>query len=212
MNWASIFLVFLAVAIYSLVHSGLASLAVKARARRWFGPTADRWYRLAYNLLAAVTFLPVLALLGVLPDQHLYTIPFPWIILTLVVQVLAGLALVSGVLQTGVWSFLGICQLIEPAGGDSCAQEPHLVVTGLYRFVRHPLYTAGLAFIWLIPRMTVNLLTLDLGLTGYIFVGAWLEERKLLREYGDAYAGYRQRTPMLLPIPRRVTDDRSSLK
>jgi protein-S-isoprenylcysteine O-methyltransferase Ste14 len=65
--------------------------------------------------------------------------------------------------------------------------------------VRHPLYTAGLAFIWFTPLMTVNLLVLNIGLTVYIVIGAYFEERKLLREFGPAYAEYQRRTPMLVP-------------
>jgi protein-S-isoprenylcysteine O-methyltransferase Ste14 len=65
--------------------------------------------------------------------------------------------------------------------------------------VRHPLYTAGLVLIWLLPILTWNLLALNLGLTAYIFIGAYFEERKLLLEFGDSYAEYREHTPMLIP-------------
>jgi methanethiol S-methyltransferase len=47
-----------------------------------------------------------------------------------------------------------------------------------------------------------------MGLTLYILVGAVLEERKLLHEFGDVYARYQQETPMLLPrfsLLRRVS-------
>jgi len=47
--------------------------------------------------------------------------------------------------------------------------------------------------------MTWNLLALIIGLTTYIIIGAYFEERKLLNEFGDAYAEYRQHTPMLIP-------------
>jgi len=69
----------------------------------------------------------------------------------------------------------------------------------LYRFVRHPLYTAGLVFIWLTPVMTVNRLVLYLSLTVYILIGAYFEERKLQREFGKEYEDYQIRTPMLFP-------------
>jgi len=39
-------LIILAVFLYGLVHSILALPWAKARAHQWFGPTADRWYRL----------------------------------------------------------------------------------------------------------------------------------------------------------------------
>jgi protein-S-isoprenylcysteine O-methyltransferase Ste14 len=188
-------LILLAIAAYGLLHSWLASLQAKALARRSLGPTVDRVYRLAYNIVALVSLLPVLALPAILPDQPLYTIPWPWTLLTLTIQALALLALAVGVLQTGLWSFLGLEQLLS----SSQSGASHLVVGGLYRWVRHPLYTAGMIFIWLTPLMTVNVLILNLGLSAYLVIGAFFEERKLLREYGEGYRQYQQRTPMFLP-------------
>ena len=71
---------------------------------------------------------------------------------------------------------------------------------GLYRWVRHPLYTCSLLLLWLVPTMTWNLLALAIGLTVYILMGIVFEERKLLREFGPAYAEYRRRTPGLIPF------------
>lgn len=189
-------LVLLSVLVYGLVHSFLASLWAKARARRWFGALADRTYRLLYNIFAVVSFLPVLALVSLLPDQPLYTIPFPWVLITSLGQITAVAALILGVFQTDAWSFLGFRQLVRP---DAVDQPATLVIKGLYRWVRHPLYTAGLVFIWLAPVMTANLLAMNAGLTIYILVGALFEERRLLREFGQAYIDYRKNTPMLVP-------------
>jgi protein-S-isoprenylcysteine O-methyltransferase Ste14 len=191
--------VLISVLIYGLVHSLLASFWAKGTARRRMGSWVDRWYRLAYNLFATVSLLPVLALPALLTDKGLYSIPSPWVYLTLAGQLLAVVALVIGLLQTGVWSFLGLRQLIRPTEGPYTFN-----VTGLYRYVRHPLYTAGLVFIWLTPVMTSNLLALNLGLTIYLVVGAMFEERKLQQEFGEAYARYQDRTPMLIPrLPKK---------
>jgi len=56
-----------------------------------------------------------------------------------------------------------------------------------------------LLFLWLSPQVTVNSFTLYAAVTIYILIGAYFEERKLLREFGEAYADYRSRTPMLIP-------------
>ncbi len=189
-------LVLLAVLVYGVVHSFLASLWAKRGARHRFGTLADRTYRLLYNVFAVVSFLPVLALVGLLPDQPLYTIPFPWVLITSLAQITAMAALMLGLFQTDVWTFLGVRQLVQPVAGD---QPAVLVSKGLYRWVRHPLYTAGLVFIWLTPVMTANLLAMNAGLTLYIIVGALFEERKLLSEFGQAYIDYRKSTPMLVP-------------
>jgi methanethiol S-methyltransferase len=69
----------------------------------------------------------------------------------------------------------------------------------LYRWVRHPLYTAGLLFIWLTPVMTQNTLVVIIAASVYIVVGAFYEERKLEREFGAAYSEYKSKTPMLIP-------------
>jgi protein-S-isoprenylcysteine O-methyltransferase Ste14 len=191
----SFWIILLAVLLYGFVHSFLATVWMRAQAKRWFGRLADRSFRLFYNLFAFITLLPILALPVLLIDKMLYSIPFPWVVITLIVQLVAFATLVIGLLQTGVSSFLGLRQLMP--GSDD--QPPQLVVNGLYRWVRHPLYTAGLVFIWLMPRMSCNLLALNIGLTVYIVVGALLEERKLLKEFGEAYAEYHRQTPMLIP-------------
>jgi protein-S-isoprenylcysteine O-methyltransferase Ste14 len=67
--------------------------------------------------------------------------------------------------------------------------------------VRHPLYTAGLIFIWLIPIMSSNLLALNVGITLYLYIGSIFEERKLLAEWGDEYRTYQRKVPRLIPLP-----------
>lgn len=189
-------IIFLAVVLYSVVHSWLASLAVKAWARRRYGELAKRLYRFAYNVFAVLSLLPVLALPALLPDQRLYSVPMPWALLLMGIQLLAVGALGVGLLQTGLWSFLGLQQL---TGRREMGEDDQLVVSGLYRWVRHPLYTAGLVFLWATPIMTRNLLSLYAGLSAYLVVGAIVEERKLLAIFGEAYARYQERTPMLVP-------------
>jgi protein-S-isoprenylcysteine O-methyltransferase Ste14 len=201
-------IILLSVLVYGFVHSLLATLAAKARARQWFGPRADRWYRLAYNTFGILTFLPILALTAGIPSERLYVIPTPWSYITLAGQLLALLALGIGLLQTGIWSFLGFEQVLNPSHNEPA----QMVTRGLYRWVRHPLYTAGLAFIWLTPIMTSNLLVLNIGLTLYLVVGAIYEERKLVREFGDAYTRYQALIPMLIPrlnkvLPTEITDE-----
>ncbi len=182
--------------IYAVVHSLLASLGLKAWARRTFGPATDRWYRLAYNIFSAVTLLPLFPMLALLPDQTLYIVPAPWRWLMVGGQLigLAGLGL--SVMQTGALHFLGISQLIAADPDDSGS----LTTTGFYGWVRHPIYTFSLLFIWLTPAMTVNLLTAFILFTLYFYIGSIYEERRLLAEFGDAYRRYQQRVPRLIPF------------
>ena len=192
----------LAVIVYAVIHSLLASLTVKAWVRARFGPIADRWYRITFNLLALVFWLPVSYLLRILPDQMLYQISAPWIFLAMGGQVFGGILVLVGLLQTDIWHFLGFRQLTTP---DVDAETP-LTIRGLYRWVRHPLYSGSFLIIWLNPVMTRNLLVLTFWLSVYLIVGAKLEERRLVHAFGDAYRQYQQRVPMF--IPRLVNRER----
>lgn len=179
---------------WGILHSFLASSEVKGYLAQRLGREVMRFYRLAYNLFSVITFLPIPWLMAILPDRQLYAIPWPWLGLTLTVQTAAVVLLVVGVLQTGWLDFVGLNALTnEPE------PPPKMVVSGLYRWVRHPLYTAGLAFVWLTPVMTVNLLVVLIASTIYILLGARYEERKLLRQFGDEYARYQATTPMFIP-------------
>jgi protein-S-isoprenylcysteine O-methyltransferase Ste14 len=113
-------------------------------------------------------------------------------------EFLALLTLVFGLLQSHPLEFLGLQQLVSTA-----SQPVGLTTIGLYRYVRHPLYSAGLVLIWLVPRMSVNLLVMDLALSAYILIGAMFEERKLRKEFGQAYTDYMSVTPMLVPFLKR---------
>ena len=177
----------LSLALWGIVHSILASNFAKDMIGNAI------FYRLGYNVFAAVSFVPILYLMKTQPDQLVYQIPAPWSILMLGGQIFAGLMLLTAFLQTDSLSFVGLRQLFEKE------KSSQLVTRGLYRVVRHPLYTFGLLFIWLTSTGTQNSLTVYIGATLYTLIGAYFEERKLLREFGDAYAEYKKKTPMLIP-------------
>jgi protein-S-isoprenylcysteine O-methyltransferase Ste14 len=183
--------------LWGVVHSILASHGFKHLVRQAAGAAAFfRLYRFAYNLFSFASLFPIAVMLLTFPDQPLYSIPEPWLYLTTILQGLAAMALIAGVMQTGLMEFAGLAQIM-PSYGESKPAE--LVTGGLYAYVRHPLYTAGLVFIWFSPEMTINRLALWSVFTLYIMLGAFFEERKLLKDFGAAYAEYKSKTPMLIP-------------
>jgi protein-S-isoprenylcysteine O-methyltransferase Ste14 len=86
------------------------------------------------------------------------------------------------------------------------ASEPRrkgFVTPTLYRMVRNPLMLGFIIAFWSTPDMTQGHLLFSALTTGYIFFGVSMEERDLLNTLGEDYRRYREKTPMLLPWPRR---------
>lgn len=183
----NIFLILLSLVLWGIVHSFLASYFAKDMIN------SPRFYRLGYNLFAGVSFLPVVYLVSTLPNESLYQVPAPWSYVMLGVQALSVLMVLAALLQTDTLSFIGIRQLFE-------VEKPgQLMTRGLYKLVRHPLYTFSLFFIWFSPNMSQNSFVFYIGITLYVFIGAYFEERKLLRDFGEIYAEYKRKTAFLLP-------------
>jgi protein-S-isoprenylcysteine O-methyltransferase Ste14 len=82
-------------------------------------------------------------------------------------------------------------------------REQHaLITTGVYRLVRHPMYTSffllGLAQLLLLP----NWLAGASGLAGALILFAFRvarEERMMLETFGDEYRYYIGRTKRIIP-------------
>lgn len=185
---------------YASLHSFMAHPSVKEVLADSFGWAYDRYYRLFYNFVSFVTLVPVLAIPARHPGLMIYRIPSPLVWLTASVQLLAIMVLLIGLLQTDPLRFLGLRQF---AVGSAHAQYDELTTEGLYRYVRHPLYTAGLVFIWLTPVMTTSLLALNLAFSAYLYVGSVLEEQRLVDRFGDDYIEYQSQVPRLFPRMRK---------
>jgi protein-S-isoprenylcysteine O-methyltransferase Ste14 len=182
---------------YGLVHSWMASLSFKAFLEKRYPKPYRRYYRLFYNLFSVVTFLPLPALMAVLPDTSLYRAPDPWSYLMQTLQLAALVLAFVSIVQTDIWSFSGLRQAFNSEDEDVGSK---FVSSGFYRWVRHPIYFFALFFMWLTPSLSWNGLGFNLGASLYLIIGMLFEERKLLREFGDEYARYQQQVPALIPF------------
>jgi protein-S-isoprenylcysteine O-methyltransferase Ste14 len=104
--------------------------------------------------------------------------------------------------KTAKW--LGLCVLLVGLGLAIGAliqlrgleDIDHLVTTGLFSKIRHPMYTGFILWIlgWVIYyRAAVSLMIAFVGI-GNILCWRQLEDEKLEIHYGEAYRGYRKGT------------------
>jgi protein-S-isoprenylcysteine O-methyltransferase Ste14 len=203
MNFTGPVLTFTTFVLYAIVHSILASLRIKQKIVQTYGEGAERAYRLAYNILSGITLIPVLAVPMFLPGDTLYRLSGLWLVTSTLLQLLGALIILVGMLQTDIWHFIGIRQLANARQTD----QDSMITHGLYRYMRHPLYTGGLLFIWFIPLMTTSLLAFNLASTLYLYIGSIFEERRLITEFGEQYLIYQQQVPRFIPRPNHFLAD-----
>jgi protein-S-isoprenylcysteine O-methyltransferase Ste14 len=65
-----------------------------------------------------------------------------------------------------------------------------LVATGIYRYLRNPMYVGFTIGIWSTPLMTAGHLLLSVGMTLYLLIGIRYEKRDLAAAFGDRYLAY----------------------
>jgi protein-S-isoprenylcysteine O-methyltransferase Ste14 len=165
-------------------------------------PTQETEGRLAGNwhsiwLLIGGLFLsnvPFLAKAGV-PDSSLTTLLIPHsIVINAVITVLAVAGLIIAMMArrtlAGNWS-----------KAVAFKKDHELITTGLYRYVRHPIYTGVLLMI-LATALYIGTLSAGIGFVTIVLgIGFKLraEESLLTKHFPREYSAYKERTKALIP-------------
>ena len=69
----------------------------------------------------------------------------------------------------------------------------------LYSWIRHPMMLGILIAFWAIPVMSVGHLVFSIGMSVYVLVGIYFEEKALAESIGSKYVEYQQRTSRVIP-------------
>jgi protein-S-isoprenylcysteine O-methyltransferase Ste14 len=107
-----------------------------------------------------------------------------------------------------VWGFVLLRRLggSDPAGEAGAAFEwentGHLVTTGIYRLVRHPMYSSLFFLTWgvFLKSVTVDAAALSVLATLALTATARNEEAENVERFGDEYREYIERTARFVPF------------
>ena len=169
-------------------------------------PGLAPFYRIVYNLIALGSLGGVLWLIPI-PYRLLYSVDAPLSFLFHGMQIVGLIGLIASGFQFGMSEFSGLRQAsrfvsrgIKPAYFDE-TDRGRFVNRGLYRIVRHPLYTFSTMLLVFNPSMTLRWALMAATFTLYFWVGSYPEERKLAERFGEVYLNYKKRVPRLIPNP-----------
>jgi methanethiol S-methyltransferase len=183
------------IALFGLQHSIMA----RASFKRW-------WTRLVPGSIERATYVLATSLLFVLLIFVWAPLPQPLVeigppALRAAIRGLSfagwGLVLLSTLLYDHLELF-GLRQAWDGFRGRAAAPL-RFRTPSLYRYVRHPMYLGLLVALWATPSLTLGHLVFAGGMSAYLLVGVWFEERDLVRNLGDDYRGYQARVGRLLP-------------
>jgi methanethiol S-methyltransferase len=184
--------------VYYTVHSVLASTSVKDFLKKKL-KKSFRYYRLSYSILATITLILLL--------HFQYSFASPVLIKSVLIKyvailflVLPGISIMFISIKKYFMLLSGVRSIFTPVPASE------LKVNGIHRFVRHPLYSGTILFVWglffVFPFLN-NFIAVVL-LTLYVLIGISFEEKKLIKEFGKNYEVYILNVPMLIPRLRNI--------
>ena len=182
---------------WCVLHSAMISISVTGFLKKLLG-SKYRFYRLFFNLIAILTLMPVALVAYSIQTQVI----FPWNGYMRIGQVIllgiAALLFFLGGRHYDARHMLGIKQIREGKSNKVLTDTGELDTSGVLSITRHPWYLATILFIWG-RQLDVSAILVNGILTSYLIVGAYLEEKKLIGEFGEIYIAYQKRVSMLIP-------------
>ena len=185
--------------LWCTLHSLLISVTVTEYLEKRLGP-GFRFHRLFYSIFSLATLLPLVYYADAIRpapffrwDGHLAVVRWA-IILT------AGYLVIAGGRHYSLSELLGIRQLRAAGTGAASSADDRFAVSGIHGAVRHPWYLAGIMIVWAQDLSLFTILN-NIVISAYFIIGSFLEERKMVRRFGEKYRAYQRTVPMLVPFP-----------
>ena len=156
----------------------------------------SRYYRLIYTIVAVITLLAASWMTPNWQEIELWRFQGPALAIPALMWALAVVMFYLTFRFFNIWDFLGLTAL--GIGRRSGASSKKLITWGIYGLIRHPQFAAGLTILWA-RNLTDTGLVINIVLSLYLIIGARIEETRLLKLYGDAYARYMKKVPRYIP-------------
>jgi protein-S-isoprenylcysteine O-methyltransferase Ste14 len=194
------------------LHSTLISIPVTEYLKRKLGERF-RFYHLFYNAFSLATLIPLLLYSASIRQEPVFRWEGPLgIIPYLLLATSIGLFIIGG-RNYSLFQFLGIAQIKRGGTNRSLSGYGKFVASGIHRMIRHPWYLGGIMIVWS-GDLSLSTILNNMVITSYFIIGAILEERKLVREFGEPYREYQRNVSMFFPykwLKARITGELRAL-
>jgi methanethiol S-methyltransferase len=183
---------------YCSLHSGLITYSMTSYLKKKFGDNY-KFFRLFYNLFAVVSLIPVIYYTYSIRQIPFFTwggylLPIRYLLLAIGI-----LILYDGSRHYDMMTFLGLRQIRGNVTHNLINTSGKIDSSGILGVIRHPFYSASILLLWT-NNLDISILIVNIILSLYLIIGTFLEESKLIREFGDEYVEYQKKVSMLFPL------------
>jgi len=185
--------------VFGVQHSVMARPAYKRWSNRHLHPALERS---AYVLASGLALLLLVAGWQPLDGAMVWSLDGAAAIAGWVAFVFGWGYLFAATFAINHFDLFGLRQAWFGARGRAYEPVP-FVEHWMYRYSRHPLMLGALIGLWTAPSMSCDQATVATGMTLYLAVGLWFEERDLVRQWGRHYQAYRARVGTFFTLPGR---------
>lgn len=175
--------------IYFVVHSMMAANGVKSFFERIL-KNGFRFYRIVYSMIASIGLISLLVFNASIPPVILFESKGLIRYLSLMLPTLGVIVISRAFREYRLIAFLGLKQ-----------ESSEFMRTGILQHVRHPIYSGTILVVigfFLFNPTYATLLSVG-SILVYLPVGIYLEEKKLIRQFGAQYLSYKKDVPSVFP-------------
>ncbi len=175
--------------LYFAFHSLLASATVKSFFEK-FLKNRFRFYRIVYSLISTVGLFLLLLFNASIPSKLLFASVGLVRYLSLMLATFGVIVIIRAFREYRFSSFVGLKQ-----------ETYEFSQIGILKHIRHPIYSGTILIVigfFLFNPSMATLISVSCILV-YLPVGIYLEERKLIKQFGDQYVSYKKEVPSIFP-------------
>ena len=183
--------------LWCALHSTLITTTVTDDLKRRLGERFQ-FYRLFYNSVSSVTLIPILYYSISIREASVFRWEGPLAVAKYLFLLTGVYLFVAGARHYSLSQFFGIHQIKTGRGNRVVSDNDTFDTSGILGVIRHPWYTAGILIVCT-QDISPSTLLINLVISTYLVIGAFLEERKLLEKFGERYREYQKNVSMFIP-------------
>ena len=155
-------LIWLSTLVFAIIHSLLAT----RRCKRWAADCGwdEPRYRLLYTIVSLLLTAIWLLCIHALPDLQLFRAEGVLFYMLVVLQITGAIIIFAAFRPIDTMAFLGFRR--------SAHDVDPFVISGIYRYMRHPMYSGVILMLLASPLQSINSLSMTLAVALYFLIGS----------------------------------------